>query len=90
MRRVSNIVKYVHNTVNHFFPFHQEDYPGVRPLCYAETHVFVLCFDIGNRKTFDCIPRKWIPEVRKVCPDEPIVLIGCKKGEVWYNRLYCP
>ena len=59
----------------------QEDYPRLRPLCYPFTHVFILCFDIGNQRTLDCIPEEWIPEVRNVCPDTPIVLMGCKKGE---------
>eukprot|EP00058_Branchiostoma_floridae_P005060 XP_002590548.1 hypothetical protein BRAFLDRAFT_124528 [Branchiostoma floridae] len=56
----------------------QEDYDRLRPLSYPQTDIFLMCFDIGNRDSFENISEKWFPEVRHFCPDTPIILVGTK------------
>jgi cell division control protein 42 len=53
-----------------------EDYDRLRPLSYPQTDVFLVCFDVMNGRSFESVPNKWIPEVRKHCPGTPIVLVG--------------
>jgi len=36
----------------------QEDYDRIRPLSYPDSHVVVICFDIGNPDSLDSIQRK--------------------------------
>jgi len=55
-----------------------EDYAQLRPLCYPKTNVFLLCYDIGYRVSFENIPTYWIPEVQQHCPTVPIILCGNK------------
>lgn len=56
----------------------QEAYDQIRPLAYPETDVFLICFAINNKTSFDNITDKWIPEIETHCPDIPIVIVGCK------------
>ncbi|XP_048780651.2 rho-related protein racA-like isoform X2 [Ostrea edulis] len=56
----------------------QEDYDRLRPLSYPMTDVFLLCYSIENRCSFDNIESKWILELRHFCPDIPVMLVGCK------------
>lgn len=53
-------------------------YDTIRPLAYQDTRVFVLCFNIGQPDSLDNIVKKWYPEVRKHCPDVPVILCGCQ------------
>ncbi len=55
-----------------------EDYDRLRPLSYAQTDVFVVCFEINNRATFLNVKNKWIPELRTHAVGVPIILIGSK------------
>lgn len=36
----------------------QEDYDRLRPLCYPDTHVLLLCFAINDPDSFDNITEK--------------------------------
>ncbi|XP_066295877.1 rho-related protein racA-like [Branchiostoma lanceolatum] len=56
----------------------QEDYDRLRPLSYPQTDIFLMCFDVSNRSSFENISEKWFPEVRHFCPDIPIILVGTK------------
>jgi len=53
-------------------------YDTIRPLAYQDTRVFMLCFHIGQPDSLDNIVKKWYPEVRKHCPDVPVILCGCQ------------
>ena len=64
----------------------QEDYDQLRPLAYPETDVFLICFAINNKTSFDNITDKWIPEIKKHCPDVPVVIVGCKMGKTFLSR----
>lgn len=56
----------------------QEDYSNLRVLTYPQTQVFVLLYSVISPHSFDNISTVWLPEVRKHCPDVPILLVGSK------------
>ena len=49
-----------------------------RAILYADTDVFVLCFDISNRYSFESLSTRFIPELRVLMPNIPILLVGNK------------
>lgn len=56
--------------------YFQDDFDSLRPLCYPNTDVFLLCFSVVTPTSFHNVTEKWVPEVRKHCPKAPIVLVG--------------
>ncbi|KAG9336496.1 hypothetical protein JZ751_002843 [Albula glossodonta] len=54
----------------------QEEFDGIRSLCYADTDVFLLCFSVVDPTSFQNITKKWIPEIRAHNPASPIILVG--------------
>ncbi|KAK3592544.1 hypothetical protein CHS0354_005603 [Potamilus streckersoni] len=54
----------------------QDDFDTLRPLCYPETDVFMLCFSVVSPTSFHNVVDKWAPEIKKHCPKAPIVLVG--------------
>ncbi|XP_060078518.1 rho-related protein racA-like [Ylistrum balloti] len=55
-----------------------EDHDRLRPLSYFLTDVFLVCFSIDNRESLANVKVKWVPELRRFCPNTPIVLNACK------------
>ncbi|EGG18219.1 Rab GTPase [Cavenderia fasciculata] len=56
----------------------QEDYDRLRPLSYPQTDVFLVCFSIVSRASFENIKHKWYPEIQHHMPHVPKVLVGTK------------
>lgn len=56
----------------------QEDYSQLRPLSYPMTDVFLLCFSVISRTSYNNVESSWIPEIRHYMPHAPIVLVGTK------------
>nr|CCA16835.1 hypothetical protein BRAFLDRAFT_216617 [Albugo laibachii Nc14] len=56
----------------------QEDYNRLRPLSYPQTDVFIICFSIVSRVSFNNVETKWHPEISHHAPGTPFVLIGTK------------
>ncbi|KAL4240369.1 Ras-related C3 botulinum toxin substrate 2 [Mactra antiquata] len=56
----------------------QTSYDRLRPLAYPQTDIFLLCFSVGSRNSYDNIIHKWLPEVRHHCPTTPLILVGTK------------
>ena len=56
----------------------QEDYDRLRPLSYPQTDVFLICYDVSRKSSFDNVLAKWIPEVTHHCPNTPYIVIGLK------------
>jgi len=56
----------------------QEDYDQLRPLSYPMTDVFLVCFSIISKTSFQNVTERWIPELKVHQPDTPIVLCGLK------------
>jgi len=56
------------------------EYDSIRPLNYAETGVFLICFSVVNPKSAEGVIKKWVEEIRGVgnCAETPIVLVGTK------------
>lgn len=57
----------------------QEDYDRLRPLSYPQTDVFLVCYSVVSPPSFANVAEKWVPEIRKFCPDAPFVLVGLKE-----------
>eukprot|EP01087_Luapelamoeba_hula_P019377 TRINITY_DN640_c0_g1_i1.p1 TRINITY_DN640_c0_g1~~TRINITY_DN640_c0_g1_i1.p1 ORF type:complete len:204 (-),score=14.18 TRINITY_DN640_c0_g1_i1:117-728(-) len=56
----------------------QEGYKRLRVLSYPRTDIFILCFSVAYRISFENILDTWVPELRHHCPRVPIVLVGTK------------
>lgn len=56
----------------------QETHDRLRPLSYPGTDVFLVCFSVASRTSYEHATEKWFPEIRHHCPDVPIVLVGTK------------
>lgn len=54
----------------------QDDFDSLRPLCYPNTDVFLVCFSVVSPTSYHNVTDKWLPELRRHCPDAPIILVG--------------
>lgn len=63
------------NTLGLSQPF-QDEFDKLRPLCYTSADVFLLCFSVVSPASFQNVPEKWVPEIRKHAPFAPLVLVG--------------
>ncbi|XP_050407250.1 cell division control protein 42 homolog [Patella vulgata] len=54
----------------------QDDFDTLRPLCYPNTDVFLVCFSVVSPTSFKNVLEKWVPEIKKHSPKTPIVLVG--------------
>lgn len=55
-----------------------EDYSRLRPLGYPGTNIFLVCYSIDRRCSFENIATEWAPEIRHHNGDVPILLAGLK------------
>ena len=53
-------------------------FDSVRPLAYIDSDVFMICFDITNRESFDNLTEVWLPEIQFFQPNTPVLLVGMK------------
>ena len=56
----------------------QEDYDRLRPLSYPGTQVFLLCYSVISKASYENCENRWIPELKHHCPEIPIILVGTK------------
>jgi len=54
----------------------QDEFDKLRPLCYTNADVFLLCFSVVSPSSFQNVSEKWVPEIRCHCPRAPIILVG--------------
>ncbi|KAL4640857.1 hypothetical protein GN956_G11237 [Arapaima gigas] len=54
----------------------QDEFDKLRPLCYTNTDVFLLCFSVVSPSSFQNVTEKWVPEIRRHCPRAPLLLVG--------------
>ena len=59
----------------------QEEYDRLRPLNYPQTDVFLLTYSVTSQESFNNIRAKWLPELRYLCPDVPIILVACHREQ---------
>ncbi|ELP85274.1 RAC GTPase, putative [Entamoeba invadens IP1] len=69
----------------------QEDYEQLRPLSYPNTDLFLLCFSVISRTSFNNITAKWLPEIRHYEPKCRVMLVGtktdCRNDEAVLRKL---
>ncbi|ELR24614.1 Ras subfamily protein [Acanthamoeba castellanii str. Neff] len=58
------------------------DYDQLRPLGYGGADIFLLCYSVVDPQSLQNLRSRWLPEVRRHCPNEPFILVGCKKDLV--------
>merc|ERR1712051_1152377 len=56
----------------------QEDYDRLRPLSYPQTDVFLICFSVVSKASFQNVKNKWVPEIQHHAPGVPLILVGTK------------
>ena len=54
----------------------QDDFDSLRPLCYPNTDIFLLCFSVVSPTSFHNLTDKWLSEIRHHCPRAPIIIVG--------------
>ncbi|MBN3324079.1 RHOU protein, partial [Atractosteus spatula] len=54
----------------------QDEFDKLRPLCYTNADVFLLCFSVVSPSSFQNVTEKWVPEIRCHCPRAPLLLVG--------------
>jgi len=45
---------------------------------FFRSDVVLMCFDVGRLSSLENCKQMWLPQVRKFCPNTPILLVGCK------------
>ena len=56
----------------------QEEYDRLRPIAYPNTDVFIVCFAVDSRDSYENVKHKWLPEIRHHCPETPLLIVGTK------------
>ncbi|XP_034949938.1 rho-related BTB domain-containing protein 1 [Chelonus insularis] len=56
------------------FGDHEKD----RRFAYGRSDVVLLCFSITNPVSLRNCKAMWYPEIRRFCPQTPVILVGCK------------
>jgi small GTP-binding protein len=56
----------------------QEELVNVRQLSYPNTDVFLMCFSVADRTSYDNIKNKWIDEIKQYSKDPVLLLVGTK------------
>ncbi|KAH3745575.1 Ras subfamily protein [Pelomyxa schiedti] len=56
----------------------QEDYDRLRPLSYPSTDMFLVMFAVNSPDSIRDVEAKWVPEIRRFCPDTPYLLVATK------------
>lgn len=54
----------------------QDDLACLRQFCYRDADVFLLCYSTVTPSSFRSVRERWAPEVRRLCPETPLVLVG--------------
>ncbi|EJW80821.1 hypothetical protein WUBG_08270, partial [Wuchereria bancrofti] len=49
----------------------EDDYNTLRPLSYPDTDLFIVCYSVERPESLKSVEEKWIPEIRRFCPDVP-------------------
>merc|ERR1712241_922925 len=54
----------------------QSDWDKLRQRSYPQTDVFLVCFSVMLPKSLENVRTRWAPELHKLCPKVPFLLIG--------------
>ncbi|XP_062391777.1 rho-related GTP-binding protein RhoU [Sardina pilchardus] len=53
-----------------------EEFAQLRSLCYRNGDIFLLCYSVVLPSSFHSVTSRWAPEIQRLCPDAPIILVG--------------
>ena len=53
-----------------------DDFGHLRPLCYPQADVALICFSVTDYNSFENARNKWIKELKRHCPGVPVILVG--------------
>lgn len=53
-----------------------DDFGHLRPLCYPQVDVAIICFSVVDHTSMENVRSKWAKEIQKYCPGVPIILVG--------------
>jgi small GTP-binding protein len=56
----------------------QEELEAVRTLSYPNTDIFLLCYSVGDRTSYDNVKNKWVVEIKQHVKDAAFLLIATK------------
>ncbi|KAG2389069.1 hypothetical protein C9374_014469 [Naegleria lovaniensis] len=53
-------------------------YDRLRYLSYPNTNVFIVCFSVNSRSSYDNVKEKWLKELNEYSKGTPIILVATK------------
>lgn len=56
----------------------QEELENIRTLSYSSTDIFMVCFAVNERSSYDNIPSKWLDEMLEHVSSPVMMIIGLK------------
>ncbi|CEF68812.1 Small GTPase superfamily and Small GTPase superfamily, Rho type and Small GTPase superfamily, Rab type and Small GTP-binding protein domain and Small GTPase superfamily, Ras type and P-loop containing nucleoside triphosphate hydrolase domain-containing protein [Strongyloides ratti] len=59
----------------------QSKFDTLRTLSYNEADAFLLCFNIMKPSSLNSILVQWLPEINKISPNVPLILVGTHLDE---------
>jgi small GTP-binding protein len=59
------------------------DYDRLRPLSYPPTDLFIFCFSLASRPSFQRVADMWLPEVNHHIPNCRRILLGTQADRRW-------
>eukprot|EP00736_Rhodelphis_marinus_P000449 Rmarinus@m.3150 len=74
----------------------RSDHDKFRPLAYPGTNLFIICYSVGSRESFERVLTKWTRELvqQEQIPYVPLFLMGTKKDlrnpALWRKRRETP
>ena len=55
-----------------------DDLASIRPIAYANTDCFIICYSVNDRNSFHNAKTKWLGEVKSCAQTAPCILVGTK------------
>ena len=56
----------------------QENLLHLRKILYKRTDVFIVCYSVTSVTSLENVWKKWVPEIRRCCPNAPFLIVGTK------------
>ena len=62
---------------------------NIRALTYKACDAVIICFDLTDQSSLFNVEKFWLPELKKLCPNVPTYIAGCKRDAVCENCCTC-
>ena len=62
---------------------------NLRAPTYTACDAIAICFDLTDQASFSNIEKFWLPELKKLCPNVPFYITGCKRDSRCDNFCTC-